>query len=183
MGGPEFEPQQGQEIFLSFTRSVTALGPTQPRINWAVRYLTGVKRPRRGRSYGETGATSLVPLYASMACTKEAFTCIFYHRRCTIDRVVKTPFYPSLCRSEEKRKVRKKGCKKYSDIKAPKVHVKDYDRGSITRVTVELGCTRLGSYKFSGSKGRDLSLGARLVHKILHAQGILRSAVYSSISE
>jgi len=33
---PEFESQQGQKIFLSSTWSITALGPTQPRINWAM---------------------------------------------------------------------------------------------------------------------------------------------------
>jgi len=32
---PDFESQQGQKIFLPSTWPITALGPTQPRINWA----------------------------------------------------------------------------------------------------------------------------------------------------
>jgi hypothetical protein len=137
---------------------------------WAT--LTGVNRPRRGHVYRESGATPLLPLYASMAWKRGAFTSIVYHRRRTIDRAVKTLLYPSLCRSEETLEVRKKGCKEYRDIKAPWTHVKEYDAGSTARITVELGSTHLGRYKFWGSKWIDLSLEAKLFfYKILHAKG------------
>ena len=67
--------------------------------------MIGVNRPRRGHIYRATGATLLLPLYASMAWKIGAFTSVVYHRRRTIDRDVKTLLYLSLSLSAGLKKI------------------------------------------------------------------------------
>jgi hypothetical protein len=101
IGVIEFDSRRGLGIFLFFTASRTALGPTQPPIQWVPGALSlGVKRPGREADHSPPSSAEVKNAWSYTSTPPYAFMawCLVKHRdNFTFTRLLWNPLSPIPC--------------------------------------------------------------------------------------